>query len=129
MSINSVVLIGRLGRDPEVKYFNSGNAVASFTLAVDRGPSPNGDDQPPAWVPVKIWGKSATNAGDLLRKGSKVAIAGKLELEEWKTRDGENRSKLLVVAYRFELCSPRPGAAAGPSDQASMPAVPEELPF
>lgn len=126
MSINSVVLIGRLGRDPEVKFFDSGNAVASFTLAVDRGPDQNGEEQAPVWVPVKVWGKSATNASDLLRKGSKVAIAGKLELEEWKSRDGENRSKLLVVAYRFELCSPRPGAAAGPSPAAPEP---EELPF
>lgn len=121
MSINNVVLLGRLGRDPELKFFESGNAVCQFTMALDRGPDRDGVDQPPVWVPVKIWGKQATIAGDFLRKGGLVAVTGKLELEEWKTREGENRSKLIVVAYRFTSCSPRPDGL--------KPPTPEELPF
>lgn len=124
MSINSVVLIGRLGRDPELTYFQSGNAVCAFSLAVDRGLDRDGTEQGPVWVPIKIWGKGANNAADLLKKGSKVAIAGKLELEEWKSKAGEDRSKLVVVAYRFELCSPKPPGVAAAAGQAM-----EEIPF
>lgn len=121
MSINNVVLLGRLGRDPDLKFFDNGNAVCQFSLALDRGPDKNGEEQGPTWVPVKIWGKQAQIAGDFLKKGGLVAIAGKLELEEWKTRDGEPRSKLIVVAYRFTSCSPRPDGLRPPTA--------EELPF
>lgn len=124
MSINSVVLIGRLGRDPELTFFQSGNAVCSFSLAIDRGLDRDGTEQGPVWVPIKLWGKGANNAADLLKKGSKVAIAGKLELEEWKTKTGEDRSKLVVVAYRFELCSPKPAGVAAPASQSV-----EDMPF
>ena len=124
MSINNVVLLGRLGRDPETKYFDSGNAVCQFSMALDRGPDRDGNDQPPVWAPVKLWGKQAIIANDFLRKGSLVAITGKLEIEEWQTRDGEKRSKMIVVGYRFTACSPKPDGAP-----AAMPALPEELPF
>lgn len=104
--MNTVNLIGRLGADPEVRYFESGTAVASFNLALDRGTNKDtGERKPPVWVPVKVWGKSAQNAADLLHKGDKVGISGRLEVEEWTTKTDEKRSKVVVVANRFDLCA------------------------
>jgi single-strand DNA-binding protein len=105
--MNQFFGIGRLGRDPEVRYFDNGNSVATFSLAIDRGPNKDGDKQPPVWVPCKAWGKQSQLVADLLHKGTKVAVSGRLDLEEWTTRDGEKRSKLIVSVFRFELCESR----------------------
>ena len=113
MSINVLVLVGHAGRDPELRFFESGSCVCEFTLAVNRPPK-DGQPQGPLWVSCKAWGKTAQVAGDYLRKGSKVALIGRLEIEQWNDRNrGELRSKPLVVIDRLELCGGSPiGAAA-----------------
>jgi len=113
MSINVIVLVGHAGRDPELRFFESGSCVCEFTLAVNRPPR-DGQNQEPLWVNCKAWGKTAQVAGDYLRKGSKVAIVGRLEIEQWSDRSsGEVRSKVLVVIDRLELCGSRNGADGG----------------
>jgi single-strand DNA-binding protein len=110
MSINLIVLVGNAGRDPELRFFETGSCVCEFTLAVNRPPR-DGQPQEPLWVNCKAWGKTAQVAGDYLRKGSKVAIIGRLEIEQWSDRSsGEMRSKTLVVIDRLELCGSRNGA-------------------
>ena len=112
MSINVLVLVGHAGRDPELRFFASGSCVCEFTLAVNRPPK-DGQPQDPLWVSCKAWGKTAQVAGDYLRKGSKVAIVGRLEIEQWNDRSsGELRSKPLVVIDRLELCGGNPNGAA-----------------
>jgi len=113
MSINVLVLVGHAGRDPELRFFASGSCVCEFTLAVNRPPK-DGQPQDPLWVSCKAWGKTAQVAGDYLRKGSKVALVGRLEIEQWSDRSsGELRSKPLVVIDRLALCGGSPiGAAA-----------------
>ena len=112
MSINVLVLVGHAGRDPELRFFASGSCVCEFTLAVNRPPK-DGQPQDPLWVSCKAWGKIAQLAGDYLRKGSKVAIVGRLEIEQWSDRSsGELRSKPLVVIDRLELCGGNPNGAA-----------------
>jgi single-strand DNA-binding protein len=112
MSINVLVLVGHAGRDPELRFFDSGNCVCEFTLAVNRPPK-DGQPQDPLWVSCKAWGKTAQLAGDYLRKGSKVALVGRLEIEQWCDRSsGELRSKPLVVIDRLELCGGSPNGAA-----------------
>jgi single-strand DNA-binding protein len=101
MSLNTVTLTGRAGRDPEVKFFESGTAVAQFSLAVD-GFAKDGK-KPTHWVDIKVWGKSAQFCADYLRKGGKVGVVGRLEQEKWTSKDGDERSKLVVVADRVEL--------------------------
>jgi single-strand DNA-binding protein len=109
MSINLIVLVGNAGRDPELRFFETGSCVCEFTLAVNRPPR-DGQPQEPLWVNCKAWGKTAQVAGDYLRKGSKVAIVGRLEFEQWGDRSsGEMRSKTLVVIDRLELCGSRNG--------------------
>ena len=109
MSINLIVLVGNAGRDPELRFFETGSCVCEFTLAVNRPPR-DGQPQEPLWVNCKAWGKTAQVAGDYLRKGSKVAIVGRLEFEQWSDRSsGEMRSKTLVVIDRLEFCEGRNG--------------------
>ena len=100
MAINSVTLVGRAGRDPEVKYFESGTVVANLTIAVNRR---NRDDQPD-WFNLEIWGKQAQVAADYVKKGSLIGITGSFKLDTWKDRNtGEDRNKPVVRVDRLEL--------------------------
>ena len=100
MAINSVTLVGRAGRDPEVKYFESGTVVANLTMAVNRR---NRDDEPD-WFNLEIWGKQAQVAADYVKKGSLIGITGSFKLDTWKDRNtGEDRSKPVVRVDRLEL--------------------------
>ena len=118
MSINVVVLVGNAGRDPELRVFESGSCVCEFSLAINRPPR-DGQEQAPLWVNCKAWGKTAQVAGDYVRKGSKVAVVGRLEIEQWTDRSsGEVRSKTLVVVDRLELCGSRGGGDGGFSGEA-----------
>ena len=100
MGINSVTLVGRAGRDPEVKYFESGTVVANLTMAVNRR---NRNDEPD-WFNLEIWGKQAQVAADYVRKGSLIGITGSFKLDSWKDRNtGEDRSKPVVRVDRLEL--------------------------
>ena len=100
MGINSVTLVGRAGRDPEVKYFESGTVVANLTMAVNRR---NRDDEPD-WFNLEIWGKQAQVAADYVKKGSLIGITGSFKLDSWKDRNtGEDRNKPVVRVDRLEL--------------------------
>lgn len=100
MSLNTVVLSGRAGRDPEVRFFENGKSVAKFPMAVDR--IGKGDDAD--WFDVEVWGQSAQYASDYLRKGSRVAIEGRLKQEKWQDKaTGKQRSSVLVSASRLEI--------------------------
>lgn len=113
MSINVVVLVGNAGRDPELRFFESGSCICEFSLAINRPPR-DGQEQAPLWVNCKAWGKTAQVAGDYVRKGSKVAVVGRLEIEQWTDRSsGEVRSKTLVMIDRLELCGSRGGGDGG----------------
>ncbi|MFU8886819.1 MAG: single-stranded DNA-binding protein [Cyanobacteriota bacterium] len=113
MSINVVVLVGNAGRDPELRFFESGSCICEFSLAINRPPR-DGQEQAPLWVNCKAWGKTAQVAGDYVRKGSKVAVVGRLEIEQWTDRSsGEVRSKTLVIVDRLELCGSRGGGDGG----------------
>ena len=100
MAINSVTLVGRAGRDPEVKYFESGSVVANLTMAVNRR---NKNDEPD-WFNLEIWGKQAQVAADYVKKGSLIGITGSFKLDSWKDRNtGESRNKPVVRVDRLEL--------------------------
>ena len=100
MAINSVTLVGRAGRDPEVRYFESGTVVANLTMAVNRR---NRNDDPD-WFNLEIWGKQAQVAADYVKKGSLIGIIGSFKLDSWKDRNtGEDRNKPVVRVDRLEL--------------------------
>ena len=76
MEINTINLVGRAGREPDVRYFESGSMVANFTLAVNR----RSRDEEPDWFNLEIWGKQAQIAADYIKKGSLIGITGALKL-------------------------------------------------
>ena len=110
MGINSVTLVGRAGRDPEVRYFESGTVVANLTMAVNRR---NRDDEPD-WFNLEIWGKQAQVAADYVKKGSLIGITGSFKLDSWKDRNtGETRNKPVVRVDRLELLGSRKDSENG----------------
>mgnify|MGYP001165005493 CR=1 FL=1 len=129
MGINSVTLVGRAGRDPEVRYFESGTVVANLTMAVNRR---NRNDQPD-WFNLEIWGKQAQVAADYVKKGSLIGITGSFKLDSWKDRNtGEDKSKPVVRVDRLELLGSKKdsegGNYNGQLQQMSSPND-EEIPF
>jgi single-strand DNA-binding protein len=135
--MNSITLVGRAGRDPEVRYFESGTMVANLSLAVNRR-----KDEEPDWFNLEIWGKQAQVAADYVRKGSLIGVIGRVGQQKWTDRaTGEERSKTVVTVERLELLGPKPdreapaagppaSPAAAPSPITRTPAVEDdEIPF
>lgn len=101
MSLNVVTLVGRAGRDPEVKYFESGSVVCKFPIAVDR--RTRNSDQPD-WFDLEIWGKTAEVAANYVRKGGLVGVKGSLKFEYWQDRNtGASRSRPVIRVDRLDL--------------------------
>ncbi len=101
MSLNVVNLVGRVGGDPDVKYFESGSVVCKLTLAVNR---PTSRDEQPDWFNLEMWGKTAEVAANYVRKGSLIGIQGSLKIETWQDRStGVERSKPVIRVDRLDL--------------------------
>lgn len=101
MSLNIVHLVGRVGSDPDTKYFESGARKCKLTLAVNRL-SRNSDQ--PDWFNLELWGKTADIATNYVRKGSQIGITGSLRIEYWEDRNtGANRSTPIVKVDRLDL--------------------------
>ena len=101
MTLNVVTLVGRAGRDPEVRYFESGSVVCNLTLAVDRR-TRNSDE--PDWFNLELWGKTAEVAANYVRKGNLIGVTGSLKFEYWQDRGtGANRSKPVIRVDRLDL--------------------------
>ncbi|MDO4921830.1 MAG: single-stranded DNA-binding protein [Phascolarctobacterium sp.] len=101
--MNRIILLGRLTRDPEVRYTSTGKVVCQFTLAVDR-PFANQDGQREAdFIPVIIWGKQAETCGNSLTKGQRALIEGRLQIRSYDGKDGNKHWVTEVIADRFEF--------------------------
>ena len=104
-SLNKVMLIGNLGKDPEVRYTTSGQAVASFNLATsEKFKNKSGEqEERTEWHRVTLWGKLAEIAGEYLAKGRTVFIEGRLQTREWTDRDGNKRYTTEIVGDRMQM--------------------------
>ncbi len=131
-SLNKVLLLGRLTRDPELRYTPSGTAVADFGLAVSRAyKTAEGEKKESVtFVDITVWAKKAEICAEYLSKGRQVIVEGRLELDSWETQDGQKRSKLKVVAEDVQFIGSAPGGARGEKKGAeagaSAPAEPAE---
>lgn len=100
--LNKIHLIGRAGRDPEIRFFESGKSVCNFTLAVNRRTSNR--DEPPDWFDLELWDKTAEIAANYVKKGHQVGIIGSLRFDRWKDKTtGEDRSKPVIRVEQLEL--------------------------
>ena len=114
-SVNKVILVGNLGRDPELRYIPSGQAVANFTLATnDRWRDKEGNNQERTeWHRIVVWGKSAENCAQYLQKGRSVYIEGRLQTREWEDKDGNKRQTTETIAQTVQFLGGRGGAGGG----------------
>ncbi|HEY5675243.1 MAG TPA: single-stranded DNA-binding protein [Myxococcales bacterium] len=99
-SVNKVILIGNLGRDPEVRYTPSGQAVANFTVATNEAWTDKAGQKQERteWHRVVVWGKAAENCGEYLSKGRQVYVEGRLQTREWTNKEGAKQYTTEVVA-------------------------------
>lgn len=113
-SFNRVILMGRLTRAPEVRYIPSGTAVGDLSLAVSESFRNKAGEtvETTCFVDVVVWSKQAELCAQYLSKGSPILVEGRLQQDKWKTKEGENRSKLLVRADRVQFLGGRSGAGA-----------------
>ncbi len=84
--MNTVVLVGRLGQDPEIKYFDSGSVKAKFSIAVDRNFSK--ENKETDWFNIEVWGRQAEFVSEWVKKGSLVSVTGQLEVQKWTDQAG-----------------------------------------
>ena len=112
VDINIVVLIGRLTRDAELKITASGQAVCKFSIAVNRRRK-NGDqwEDEANFFDIVVWGKQGESLNQYLKKGKMVGVTGELRQDRWQ-QDGQNRSKVEVVANNLQLLGGGPGGGS-----------------
>ncbi len=114
-SLNKVMIIGNLGRDPEMRYTPNGTPVTSFSVACSRNRlTPDGDrKEETEWFNVVAWNKLAETCGQYLSKGQKVYIEGRLQTRSWEGNDGQKHTRVEVIANQLIMLSPK---KAAPSD-------------
>jgi len=114
--INKVILIGNLGKDPEIRYTQSGAAVVNFSIATtERWKGQDGQQQEQTeWHNIVAWKRLAEICSEFLSKGSKVYIEGKLQTRKWQDKDGNDRYTTEIVARDMQMLTPR-GAGSGGS--------------
>ncbi|HEX9345264.1 MAG TPA: single-stranded DNA-binding protein [Candidatus Acidoferrum sp.] len=117
MSVNKVILVGRLGRDPETRYTGGGQAVANFSVATDETyKDRNGEKQKRTeWHKIVVWGKQAEIAQQYLKKGSLIFIEGRIQSREWQDKEGQKRTSFEIVASNFRMLGGRSEGAAAAS--------------
>ena len=139
MSLNKVMLIGNLGRDPEVRFTPGGRAVARFPIATsDVWTDQEGQRQERTeWHNVVVWGKQAETCGQFLAKGRQVFVEGSIRSRQYDDKDGNKRYITEIIAQRVQFLggrggdSPRGGASGGGGDDVPPAPVPDDddIPF
>ncbi len=119
--LNRVFLVGRLTRDPEVRYTAGGQSVADIGLATSRVYlSKTGEKKEEVcFVDIVVWGRQAETAAQYLTKGSPILVEGRLQLDAWETKEGEKRSRLKVQANRIQFLGKAPAKGAAGTGQAA----------
>lgn len=126
--LNKIILMGRLGRDPEVRYTQSGTPVASFSLAVDRDFVDQATGRRPTdWIEVAAWNAKAKFVQQYFRKGQLAVVEGRLQIRDWTDKEGAKRRTAEVVADQIYFA----GAKAAPpsegnADERSLPEPPAQ---
>jgi single-strand DNA-binding protein len=126
VDLNRVVLIGRLTRDAELKYTANGQAVCKFSIAVNRRRK-NGDQwvDEPNFFDIVLWGRQGETLNQYLVKGKLVGVDGELRQDRWE-QDGQNRSKVEIVAANLQLLGGNPGGGGGYNGGSGNSAAPRQ---
>ncbi len=121
--VNRVILVGHLGRDPEMRYTSSGTPVTNFSLATnERWNSQSGEKQERTeWHKIVTWNKLAEISNQYLTKGQLVFIEGRIQTREWDDRDGNKRKTTEIIASEMRMMSPRSSDGVRPQEQEPEP--------
>jgi single-strand DNA-binding protein len=117
-SVNKVILIGNLGRDPETRYMPEGGAITNISIATtEKWKDKNGEMQEKTeWHRVAFFGKLAEIAGEYLKKGSQVYVEGRLQTRKWQDKDGADKYTTEIVANGMQMLGSRQGMGGGDRD-------------
>ncbi len=126
MSVNKVILVGRLGRDPETRYTSGGQAVCNFSIATDETyKDRSGERQKRTeWHKIVVWGKQAEIAQQYLKKGSQLYLEGRIQSREWTDKEGNKRTSFEIVCTNFRMLGSKGeggGRAAAAADDFGAP--------
>jgi single-strand DNA-binding protein len=126
-SVNKVILVGNLGRDPETRYTTGGDAVTNIRVATtDTWKDKNGEKQERTeWHTVVFFGRQAEIAGEYLKKGRQVYIEGRLQTRKWQDKEGQDRYTTEIVADRMQMLGSREGSGAPAAEFAERNAAAE----
>ena len=106
--MNNINIIGRIGKDIELKYLQSGSAVASFSIAVDQSYKKDGQKvEKTSWFDISAFGKTAENLNQYFSKGSMIGISGELEQQTWNDQQGQKKSKVIIKMQNFTFIDKR----------------------
>lgn len=123
--MNQVVLLGRMTKDPEVRFTSSNIATCSFTVAVDRRSKEGGAD----FLNCVAWRQTAENIGKYFTKGQKIAVVGRLQARDYTTKDGDKRYVTEVVVDSFDFCEKGKTKDAEPAEFKPVETADDSLPF
>jgi single-strand DNA-binding protein len=137
---HTIIIVGNLGREPEMRYTPSGQAVTSFSVASSRQYTSNNGQQvkETIWFRISAWGKLAETCNTYLHKGSRVLVEGRLTPDQatggprvWNRQDGTPSASYEISASTVRFLSPKGegGEGGGPADEAGAPAGEDEIPF
>ena len=132
---NKVILLGRLTRDPELRYTPAGSPVCVFDLAVNRSYTTQAGERRDevCFITIEVWGKQGENCAEYLKKGRQALVEGHLRQRSWETPEGQKRSKHEVRADRVQFMDARPapggGGAVAEEDSPRPTPTDEEVPF
>jgi single-strand DNA-binding protein len=123
-SVNKVILVGNLGRDPESRFLPDGGAVCNFSIATtDKWKDKSGEQQERTeWHRIATFNKLAEICGEYLKKGSQVYIEGRLQTRKWQDKDGQERYTTEIVADRMQMLGSRAGGSE-PMGRSERPAA------
>jgi single-strand DNA-binding protein len=136
--VNKVILVGRLGRDPEMRYTPAGDPVCNFSLATDEvyRDRSGATQRRTEWHRIVAWRKLAEQCAQLLTKGKLIYAEGRLRTRQWDDRDGNKRSTTEIEIFRMRILSPKgePGLAMeeqapGPAEETAPEITDEDVPF
>jgi len=121
---NRIILIGRLTRDPELRYVPSGAPVANFTLAVDRAFKAQNGEREADFIDIVCWRKTAEQVSQYLTKGRLVVVDGRLQIRSYEAKDGQKRKVAEVVAETVRFLDRKPGGSEAPAATESQTGEP-----
>lgn len=129
--LNTVVLIGRLTKDPELRYTPGGKAVATLRLAVDRGTTNAQGEKETDFIDVVVWEKQAETVANYLQKGRLIAVQGRLQIRQYETNEGQRREKAEVVASQVRFLDRGQDSGASPQGGSGggLPMSDDDVPF